>query len=89
MAAHQITAIRKPNRLSSHEHITHVKYDGSVHTRESVIRLIEARTDTFYVSQGGNYSDVGVVYPASPRLPYLRTYADSTWNDNLLSLPEC
>lgn len=89
MAAHRITHVRKPNRQSPHDHITHVAYDGYIHTRESVIAKIEAQTDTFYVSERGNYSDVGVVYPDRPRLPYLRTYADNTWNDNLLSLPEC
>ena len=89
MAIHQITHIRKPNRDSTHEHITHVAYSGLVYTREHVIGLIEKKTDSFYVINGGNRSEVGVVYPDRPRLPFLRTHADGKWNDNLLALPGC
>lgn len=89
MRSHQIIAIRKPNRDSTHEHITHVKYDGYIYPREHVIKLIEAKTDSFYVMTGFNHSYVGVVRPERPRLPFLRTYADSKWNDNLLALPQC
>jgi hypothetical protein len=89
MTSHQITHIRKPDRSNEHEHITHVAYDGYVHTRESVIKLIDSGTDSFYVKVAGNRSEVGVVRPDWPRLPYLRTHADGKWNDNLLALPEC
>lgn len=89
MATHQIVAIRKHDRYSSHEHITHVKYDSAVHTREEVIQLIRAGTDTFYVSVQGAKAYVEVVYPPYPRSPYIRTYPDRTGRDNLLSLPEC
>lgn len=89
MTRHQIVGVQKPHRQSPHEHITHVKYDGLVWTREHVIRLIEARTDSFYVSVGFNHSEVGVVHPEYPRPAYLRTYADGKWNDNLLALPPC
>lgn len=89
MTSHRITHIRKPDRDSTHEHITHVAYDGYVHTREEVIRLIEAKTASFYVLENHNRSEVGVVHPDRPRLPFLRTHADGKWNDNLLSLPPC
>jgi hypothetical protein len=55
-----------------------------------VIASIDARTNTFYVvdPRTGKRSDVGVV--RSPgRAPYLRTYADGDWNNNLLSLHQC
>lgn len=89
MATHQVTHIRKPDRDNNHEHITHVKYDGLIYKREYVIGLIENKTDSFYVIQGGNRSEVGVVHPDYPRSPFLRTHADGKWNDNLLALPEC
>ncbi len=89
MSQHQITAIRKPNRNSTHEHITHVRYDGVIHTREHVIRLIENRTDSFYVSVAGSVAWVTVVYPGAGRDPYIRTIPDWTGKDNLLNLPEC
>jgi len=89
MIKHQITHIRKPNRDSPLQHITHVKYDGDVHTREHVIKLIEAKTDSFYVEVQGQHSDVHVVHPTYGN-PYLRTApdADDESRDNLLSLPE-
>ena len=89
MASHQITAIRKPDRNSTHEHITHVKYDGTVHTREYVISLIRARSDSFYVKVGTSLAWVEIVNPGFPRSPFIRTTPDWTGKDNLLALPEC
>lgn len=90
MADCRITHIRKPNRNSTHEHITHVGNPSAnwVWKREDVIASIDAKTNTFYVHEGGNRSEVGVVRPTDGRDPFLRTYADGQWNDNLLSLPE-
>jgi Protein of unknown function (DUF3892) len=92
MADVQITCIRKPHPQSAHEHITHV---GNPHVgweweRERVIASIDARTNTFYVIDPftGKRSDVGVVRAAG-KLPFLRTYADGDWNNNLLSLNQC
>ncbi|MBK9672327.1 MAG: DUF3892 domain-containing protein [Bacteroidetes bacterium] len=93
MADCRITHIRKPNRFSTHEHITHV---GNINNgvlnwewkREEVINSINLKTNTFYVETNGNRSNVGVVVPNDSRAPFLRTYADGVWNDNLLSLPE-
>lgn len=89
MTSHQIVAIRKPNRASDHDHITHVQYDGYIWPREHAVKLIDAKTDSFYVKSGGYTSYVGVVHPGLPRFPFLRTHADGKWNDNLLALPEC
>lgn len=90
----RITHVRKPNRQSSHEHITHVGNIGNVSgnwiwPREDVIASINNGTNTFYVLEGGKRSEVGVVNPNDGRSPFIRTYADGYWNDNLLSLPEC
>ena len=51
MAECRITAIRKPNRFSAHEHITHLGNPeaGWIWTREEVIRDIEQKFDTFFV----------------------------------------
>lgn len=90
MTRHQITHIRKPDVYSSVDRITHVKYDGVVHQVETVIRLIDAGNDLFYVSRLGEYSTVLVVRPYG-RNPYIRTVADADGEkrDNLLSLPQC
>lgn len=92
MADVRITCITKPHPLSPHEHITHVgnPATGWKWTREDVIQSIDAKTNTFYVIDPGNgkRSDVGVVR-SSGKPPYIRTYADGDWNDNLLSLDQC
>jgi hypothetical protein len=90
MADVRVTCITKPNPLSSHEHITHIGGTSWKWDRDSVIRSIEAKTNSFYVLDGaGRRANVGVVYPKDGRLPYLQTYADGVWNNNLLSLPQC
>jgi hypothetical protein len=94
MADSRITHIRKPNRQSTHEHITHVGSIGNmtgnwIWPRADVIASINNGTNTFYVLEGGKRSEVGVVNPTDGRSPFLRTHADGYYNDNLLSLPEC
>lgn len=92
MADVQIRNIRKRDRMSSYEHITHVGNiltANWIWTREDVIKSIEQKTNTFYVQETGHRSEVGIMRPADGRLPFLRTYADGYWNDNLLSLPDC
>ena len=93
MARYQITNVRKPDRSNSHEHITHVGNlsENWIITREEVIHRIVSGRDTFYVVDpifSWKHADVRVVYPAG-RQPYIRTYADGDWGDNLLSLPPC
>lgn len=87
-----VTCIIKPNPDSAHEHITHVgnPSDGWVWSREQVIASIDAETSTFVVVDlvTNTRSNVGVVREQG-KSPYLRTYADETWNNNLLSLDQC
>lgn len=91
MADCQITHIRKPDRYSEHEHITHVGNPPTwIWPREKVIKSIEIKENSFFVIDSqGHRSNVGVVYPDDYRQPFLRTYADGVWNNNLLSLPNC
>lgn len=92
MADVQVTCITKPHANSSHEHITELGNPkvGWKWSRERIIASIEDKSNTFYVVDpyNGKRSDVGIVRPAG-RPPYLRTYADGDWNDNLLSLDQC
>ena len=86
----RVTCITKPNPQSPHEHITHLGGNGWYWTREQVIQSIDDRTNTFYVVDGGgNKAYVGVVRPDGGRAPWLQTYADGRWTNNLLSLPQC
>jgi hypothetical protein len=91
MATVQVTCITKPHRSSSHEHITHLGGANWKWDRDQVIRSIELKQNVFFVLDPitGKTAYVGVVRPRDGRSPYLQTYADGKWNDNLLSLPEC
>jgi hypothetical protein len=91
MADAQVTCITKPHTQSQHEHITHLGNPPQwVWRREDVIASIEAKTNTFFVRDpySGKRSEIGVVRELG-KAPYLRTYADGTWNNNLLSLDQC
>lgn len=88
MADIQITCISKQPRNNPYEGITHLGGSNRMWTRQQVVDSIDAKTNTFYTLVNGNRGNIGVVREAG-QLPYLRTYADGKWNDNLLSLPEC
>jgi hypothetical protein len=91
MADVQVTCITKPHPQSPHEHITALGNPPTwIWPREQVIASIEAKTNTFFVLDpyNGKRSDIGVVR-IQGGTPYLRTYADGDWNNNLLSLNQC
>ena len=87
----QVTCITKPHPQSPHEHITHLGGANWKWTREQVIASIDAKTNTFYVldPRTGKRANVGVVRPTDGRAPFVQTYADGDWNNNLLSLGQC
>jgi hypothetical protein len=57
-------------------------------TTDQAIAGIESGTYSFYVAVNGREADVVVAVSAAGH-KYLKTTADSTTADNLLSLPEC
>lgn len=90
-----VTCITKPHPNSPHEHITHLgnprsANGGWIWPRDQVITSIEAKTNTFYVLDpaGSRRAVIGVVREPG-KAPYLRTYADGRWSNNLLSLNQC
>jgi hypothetical protein len=92
MSEHQVTCVNKPNRMSAHEHITHI---GNIEAnwrlkRETAIARIDAKTEAFFTvdQTTGRKMYIGVVREAG-KVPFLRTHADGKWNDNLLALAEC
>ncbi|MGA6164556.1 DUF3892 domain-containing protein [Amycolatopsis magusensis] len=75
-----------------HEHIARLRWKNRENgetgesTRSAIVTWIETKKGTAYVSEGGHLVHVGVVTPThGPK--HLRTYADKTWTNNLLSLP--
>jgi len=51
-----------------------------------MVEWIDAQGGRAYVRSSNTIAEVGVIKPQG-RAPYLRTYADGEWNNNLLSLP--
>ncbi|MFP2924241.1 DUF3892 domain-containing protein [Pyxidicoccus sp. 3LG] len=83
----QVTCITKSKSGSGYEAITHVGGANWKWPVADVIESIRKKTNTFYTLVKGNRAEIGVVDGQNG--PYLRTYADGKWNDNLLALGEC
>ena len=87
----RITHIRLSGTPPTHERITHLKWvntsDGKTgsSTKAAIVEWVDGG-GTAYVGTGSAQVQVGVVRPAGAA-PYLRTYADQTWTNNLLELP--
>lgn len=83
----QITHIRLSDEFfPTTEKITHVKLsDGVVETVAQAVKYIDAKYIYYYVNSYNNNTEVEAVHPYG-RLPYIRTKANSTTKDNLLSL---
>jgi catechol-2,3-dioxygenase len=76
---------------TGHQHIASVRWrnpdsgESGQSTREVMVDWIRNKQGKAYVCGGhGHMAVVGVVDAASP---YIRTYADGVWTDNLLALP--
>jgi Protein of unknown function (DUF3892) len=90
MASFQIVEVH--TELSSsglHEHIAAVKTRGGYEwSRATVVKDIRYGTDSYYTEVGGVRADVIVVEcPYCNFNDYIKTTADYTTADNLLSLP--
>ena len=88
MATCKITHIRLSDEYTSTtEKITHIKLsDGVVETIAQAVEYIDDNHVYYYVNSYGNTTEVETVHPLG-RAPYIRTKANSTTTDNLLSLP--
>lgn len=88
----RITHIRLSGTPPTHERITDLKWvdisDGKTDssTKAAIVEWIDGG-GTAYVGTGSTQVQVGVVRPTGTT-PHLRTYADQTWTNNLLGLPE-
>ena len=88
----QIVAVRTVSSsagLFHHQHISEVKTAGDVVlTRSEVARRILNGQQSFFTYVAGHQASVVVVKcPHCSTYDYIRTTADSTTADNLLSLP--
>ena len=85
-----IFEVRMSNAGVGHEHIASVKWKNpdsgqtGESTREKMVDWISNKSGSAYVCGGdGHMARVEVV---SGNPPYIRTYADGIWTDNLLAL---
>ena len=93
MSAVQITCINKTDRPNPHEAIESIGWknpDGNRWkcSQKQAIEWIESKKYSFYVQVGQNKVDV-IVSTSPYGNKYIKTTADNTWKDNLLSLTEC
>jgi hypothetical protein len=76
---------------TKHEHIGSVRWknpdsgQAGQSTREKMVEWISANSGSAYVCGGNAHIARVEVVNADP--PYIRTYADGVWTDNLLALP--
>lgn len=86
--ASQITHVRlSVASTTSTEHITHVQLSGgTVETVAQVVGYIDRGMEYFYTTSTASKAIVETVHPVG-RPAYIRTKANSTTTDNLLSLP--
>lgn len=88
----EITHIRFGSTARTEDQIVRYKWknvsDGNTgdSDKSTLVDWIDNKNGTAYVGSGSSRVNVGVVHPQSGQ-PYLRTYADGKWTNNLLNLP--
>jgi hypothetical protein len=93
MATYTVNRVHKGlSANGTHEHVEAICTTANLkYTRDQVIASING-ADDWYTSVGGRSAKIIVVNNGCGRChlkPYIRTTADSTTSDNLLSLPAC
>lgn len=87
-----MNCVSKLDGGNANEHITHIGNTISQWrlTRQAAISRIEWKGEAYYTvdKSTGKRAYIGVIREPG-KLPYLRTYADGEWNDDLLALAEC
>lgn len=83
----RVTRIRmSPPSSNSHEHITDLGGSDWLISRADVIAHIKAERWAFYTEVGGKRAYLRINRTASG-MEYVQTWADGTWQNNLLALP--
>ncbi|WP_020074917.1 DUF3892 domain-containing protein [Cryocola sp. 340MFSha3.1] len=90
----EITRVHFEGFSKTHESITRYEYTdlstgytGRTVDKPTLVSWIDNKQETAFVGSGYNRVNVGTVHPNDGRRPFVRTYADGNWTNNLLSLP--
>ena len=91
MSELQVTCTNKLNGWTTHEHITHIgnNANGWRLTREDAINRIKSGREAYYTLSPTNTKVYIHIVNTPGKVPYLQTYADGKWSDNLLALSKC
>jgi hypothetical protein len=93
LAAYRVTGTGKGTEVTggNHRHITKLCLeDGRQVPKATAISNIDSGIESYYTFADGQRANVEVVQRcARCYAKYLRTDADTTTKDNLLSLPDC
>lgn len=88
----EITHIRFSGNVKNEQSIVRYKWrnvtninDTGENDKPSLVAWVDGANNDAYVGSGPSRVKVGVIRPANTD-PYLRTYADGDWSNNLLSL---
>lgn len=88
----RITHVHFETTAKTHESISQYKWTNpdtnasGTSTKADMVDWMDNKNGKAVVGLGASQVQVGVVHPTSGQ-PYLRTYADKVWNNNLLALP--
>lgn len=88
----QITHVRFGGTTKTEDEIVRYKWKsdqtGEIgdSDKPTLVNWIDVQKNSAYVGAGSNRVSVGVVRPQGGQ-PYLRTYADGKWTNNLVNLP--
>lgn len=87
--SYQVTHIRLSSPIyDTTQEITDVKLStGAVESVQSVVKFIDQGMKYYYTDVRGSQAEIETVHPSYGD-PYIRTKANSTTRDNLLSLPK-
>lgn len=92
MSTHQVMCINKSDRPNPHEAIRNIGgVEGGTRwriTQQEAVEGIESGKWSFYVNVNGKAVKV-IVAVSQYGNKYIKTEADKTGENNLLSLPEC
>lgn len=88
----EITHVRFGSTKRTEDEIVRYRWrsveDGEVNESDklTLVDWIDNKNGKAYVGNGAQRVSVGTVHPANGK-PYLKTYADGVWTNNLVNLP--